>query len=108
MSRGKRRFTEAWFARMVRPLFTTFPIGTWVPTGPYTPTMETIPPFLTELIDQCSAVADPPCISSFLPRTVCSALPAASAPTASMHTSAPKESVVPLIKTTGSSSDLKS
>jgi hypothetical protein len=52
MSRGNRRFTEAWFARMVRPLFTTLPIGTWVPTGPYTPTMETIPPFFTELIAQ--------------------------------------------------------
>jgi hypothetical protein len=42
--------------------------------------METIPPFFTELMDQCSAVADPPCISSFLPRTVCSALPAGLGP----------------------------
>src|SRR4028118_657569 len=60
MSRGNSLLTEAWFARMVRPLFTTFPIGTWVPTGPYTPTMETMPPFFTELIDPCTARADPP------------------------------------------------
>src|SRR3712207_7614412 len=71
---------------MVMPLFPTFPIGTRVSVGPYTPTMERMPPFFTELIAQCSAVADPPCISSFLPRIVCSALPAASAPTASIHT----------------------
>src|SRR5918999_1456781 len=42
ISRGKSRFTDAWFALMVMPLFTTFPIGTRVSVGPYTPTLETI------------------------------------------------------------------
>jgi hypothetical protein len=27
IKRGNSRFTEAWFARIVRPLFTTLPIG---------------------------------------------------------------------------------
>jgi dihydrofolate reductase len=66
ISRGSSLFTEAWFARMVMPLLTTFPIGTWVPTGPYTPTMETIPPFFTELIAQCNAVAKPSAVPSHL------------------------------------------
>ena len=34
MRRGSRRFTEAWLARMVIPLLTTFPIGIRLPVGP--------------------------------------------------------------------------
>ena len=42
---GSKRFTDAWLARMVKPLFTTLPIGTIASIGPYTPTIETTPPF---------------------------------------------------------------
>jgi hypothetical protein len=62
-----------------------------------------MPPFFTELIAQCNAVAEPPCISILRPSRVCIAFPAASAPTASMQTSAPSQSVVCLQNSTTSS-----
>src|SRR5215204_119745 len=92
---------------MVSPLLTTLPIGTRFHVGPYTPTTETMPPFFTELIAHIKAVAEPACNNVFLPVIVCSALPAASHPTASIHTSAPKLSVAFFRNTTGSFIDLK-
>src|SRR5690606_39951736 len=91
---------------MVIPLFSTLPIGTRLSVGPYTPTIDTIPPFFTDLIAQCNAVAAPACNKSFLPVIVCMALPQASDPTASIHTSAPNQLVICLMNNTGSSSDL--
>src|SRR5205823_6106760 len=58
---GTWRFTEAWFMRIVMPLFSALPIGTALKVGPYTPTIDTWPPLRTELMAQNSAVAAPAC-----------------------------------------------
>src|SRR5205809_4168257 len=107
MSLGSKRFTDAWLPLIVNPLFIAVPIGTRLAGGPYTPIIETMPPFFTELIAQCNAVGEPACISIILPVNVCNGAPAASQPTASIHTSAPYQSVILFINKTGSRIDSK-
>ena len=104
MRRGSKRFTDVWLPRMVMPLFIKFPMGTRLSVGPYTSTIDTTPLFSPSA--QGRAVAAPACSSS-LPVVDGTALPEALAPTVSMHTAAPIQSVVFLINSTGSSSDLK-
>src|SRR5690606_41913629 len=52
-------------------------------------------------------LAEPACSINFFPVIVCNALPAASQPTASIHTSAPNQSVAFFKNKTGSLNDSK-
>ena len=51
--------------RIVRPLFSASPNFTFVKSGPYTPTTETVPPLRTVSIAQLSATGEPAWIFSF-------------------------------------------
>src|SRR5690606_7100134 len=94
ISRGRWRFTLAWFMRRVRPLFTALPIGIMLKVGPYTPTIEMRPPLRALLMAQCSAIGEPVCSISSLPVLQDMVLPLVSELNASMHTSAPSQSVI--------------
>jgi hypothetical protein len=86
---------------MASPNFTALNIG------PYAPTTATVPPLRTESIAQFSATGEPPWSLSFAALTCCRRLPSASAPTASMATSAPRWPVMRLSSTTTSSCSVK-
>jgi hypothetical protein len=66
-----------------------------------------VPPLRTESIAQLSAIGEPPCSLSLVEVTCCRKPPSASAPTASMHTSAPRKSVVRFISTAMSFTSVK-
>ena len=93
-SRGHCRLTGTGCVRIVSPLFIASPNLTALNSGPKAPTTETLPPLRTESMHQLSATGDPPCSLSLAPVTCWKNAPSASAPTASMHTSAPRNSVV--------------
>jgi hypothetical protein len=82
--------TGHWFIRSVRPLFNASPNLTALNIGPYAPITETVPPLRTPSMAQLSATGEPPCSFSLAAVTCWTRFPSASAPTASMTTSAPR------------------
>ena len=106
-SRGHCRFTGHWFIRSVSPLFIASPSLTALNIGPYAPITETVPPLRTESMARFRATGEPPCSFSVAEVTCCRKLPSASAPTASMATSAPRWSVIFFMCTTLSSYSAK-